>query len=175
VRGADSRVGGLTVDCNTRIHEGALQSEAPLSAQRWYASGAVFMLLRNAYPDRSDCDERWVPQDAIFCIEIAPERGCRIPFYYMHTVSFVAVPDSQIRLAKTTCPKLQASKQAGLLACLLACKATIVRGLRQCAGTTASKQGAQGVSCRSGCRFLPYALGRDDRIMMMIVELIVES
>jgi len=34
VRGADSRVGGLTVD-STRIHEGALQIEAPLSAQRW--------------------------------------------------------------------------------------------------------------------------------------------
>jgi hypothetical protein len=48
VRGADSRVGGLTVDCNTRTHEGALQSEAPLSAQRWYASGAVFMPLRKA-------------------------------------------------------------------------------------------------------------------------------
>jgi len=48
VRGADSRVGGLTVDCNTRTHEGALQSEAPLSAQRWYASGAVFMQLGNA-------------------------------------------------------------------------------------------------------------------------------
>jgi hypothetical protein len=41
-------VGGLTVDCNTRTHEGALQSEAPLSAQRWYASGAVFMPLRKA-------------------------------------------------------------------------------------------------------------------------------
>jgi len=38
-------VGGLTVDCNTRTHEGALQSEAPFSAQRWYASGAVFMQL----------------------------------------------------------------------------------------------------------------------------------
>jgi hypothetical protein len=48
VRGADSRVGGLTVDCNTRTHEGALQSEAPLSAQRWYASGAVFMQLGKA-------------------------------------------------------------------------------------------------------------------------------
>ena len=35
VRGADSRVGGLTVDCNARIHEGTLQIEAPLSAQRW--------------------------------------------------------------------------------------------------------------------------------------------
>jgi len=38
-------VGGLTVDCNNRTHEGALQSEAPLSAQRWYASGAVFISL----------------------------------------------------------------------------------------------------------------------------------
>ena len=42
----DSRVGGLTVDCNNRTHEGVLQSEAPFSAQRWYASGAVFMQLR---------------------------------------------------------------------------------------------------------------------------------
>ena len=31
----DSRVGGLTVDCNNRTHEGVLQSEAPFSAQRW--------------------------------------------------------------------------------------------------------------------------------------------
>ena len=39
-------MGGLTVDCNNRTHEGVLQSEAPFSAQRWYASGAVFMQLR---------------------------------------------------------------------------------------------------------------------------------
>ena len=44
----DSRVGGLTVDCNNRTHEGALQSEAPFSAQTWYASGAVFMQLGKA-------------------------------------------------------------------------------------------------------------------------------
>ena len=41
-------MGRLTLDCNNRIHEGALQSEAPLSAQRWYASGAVFMQLCKA-------------------------------------------------------------------------------------------------------------------------------
>ena len=41
-------MGGLTVDCNNRTHEGALQSEAPFSAQTWYASGAVFMQLGKA-------------------------------------------------------------------------------------------------------------------------------
>jgi hypothetical protein len=155
VRGADSRVGVLTVDCNTRIHEGALQSEAPLSAQRWYASGAVFMLLRKA--KKRQREGVGCAQDAIFCIEIAPERAVAGFPSYMH---------SQFRRGpRLSNPSRENNKP----------KATIVRGLRQCAGTTASKQGAQGVSCRSGCRFLPYALGRDDRIMMMIVELIVES
>ena len=60
MRGADSRVGGLTVDCNTRTHEGALQSEAPFSAQRWYASGAVFMPLRKAKMQSEEAERECV-------------------------------------------------------------------------------------------------------------------
>ena len=60
----DSRVGGLTVDCNNRTHEGALQSEAPFSAQTWYASGAVFMQLGKAMRARGfPARNTWVPED----------------------------------------------------------------------------------------------------------------
>jgi hypothetical protein len=84
VRGADSRVGGLTVDCNNRTHEGALQSEAPLSAQRWYASGAVFMLLRKANAGTgytgSSRDSDAVHVADFSRIEIAPESRNTSPF-----------------------------------------------------------------------------------------------
>ena len=90
-------MGGLTVDCNNRTHEGALQSETPFSAQTWYASGAVFMQLgkamrargfpaRNTWvltPEKNDAmvanfvatletsgDDSFVP------ISYAPERVC---------------------------------------------------------------------------------------------------
>ena len=60
----DSRVGGLTVDCNNRTHEGALQSETPFSAQTWYASGAVFMQLGKAMRARGfPARNTWVPED----------------------------------------------------------------------------------------------------------------
>ena len=63
-RRAAARVGGLTIDCNNRTHEGALQSEAPFSAQTWYASGAVFMQLGKAMRARGfPARNTWVPED----------------------------------------------------------------------------------------------------------------
>ena len=88
-------MGGLTVDCNNRTHEGALQSEAPFSAQTWYASGAVFMQLGKAmrargFPARNTWKMmRWLPtmmrllptleasgDDTFVPISYAPERVC---------------------------------------------------------------------------------------------------
>ena len=78
-------MGGLTLDCNNRIHEGALQSEAPLSAQRWYASGAVFIQLGKAMRSRG------------FVAGNTCCRGARIPpfsTYRKESLNLTSVPNT---------------------------------------------------------------------------------
>ena len=78
-------MGRLTLDCNNRIHEGALQSEAPLSAQRWYASGAVFMQLCKAMRARG------------FVAGNTCCRGARIPpfsTYRKESLNLTSVPNT---------------------------------------------------------------------------------
>jgi len=95
---------------------------------------------------RSRARARWVPKDAIFCIEIAPEVGCRIPF---HSVS---------SRTPSTCPQVDYPHKLAKLA--------------QSYKVSASVQGPQQAS--KGHRVFPVAFCPMLSGGMMI-ELIVES